>query len=59
MDGRPENEVQRRLTEWVPPDQTFERGYNRIYAEHIGQADKGCDFDVLEGTAPTPKPEIH
>ncbi len=30
-----------------------------LYAEHIGQADKGCDFDFLEGTAPTPEPEIH
>ncbi len=55
----PDDEIQRRLAEWVPPDRTFERGYNRIYAEHIRQADKGCDFDFLEGTAPTPEPEIH
>ena len=24
-----------------------------------GQADQGCDFDFLEGIAPTPEPEIH
>ena len=33
---------------------TFQRGYNRIYAAHITQADKGCDFDYLSagfGTA--------
>ena len=42
-----------------PPDRTFQRGYNRMYAAHITQADKGCDFDFLEGTAPTPEPEIH
>ncbi len=54
-----EAEIQRRLAEWTPPDRTFLRGYNRIYAEHIRQADKGCDFDFLEGTAPVPEPEIH
>jgi dihydroxy-acid dehydratase len=54
-----EDEIARRLAEWVPPDRTFARGYNRIYAEHILQADKGCDFDFLEGTAPVPEPEIH
>lgn len=52
-------EIERRLREWSPPDRTFQRGYNRLFAEHISQADKGCDFDFLEGTAPTPEPEIH
>ncbi|MEQ9692220.1 MAG: L-arabinonate dehydratase [Bauldia litoralis] len=54
-----ETEIARRLAEWVPPDRTFERGYNRLYASHIQQADKGCDFDFLAGTARTPEPEIH
>jgi dihydroxy-acid dehydratase len=54
-----ESEIARRLTEWTPPDRNFPRGYNRLYAEHIKQADKGCDFDFLEGTGPTPEPEIH
>jgi dihydroxyacid dehydratase/phosphogluconate dehydratase len=54
-----EAEIARRLAEWTPPDRTFLRGYNRIYAEHIRQADKGCDFDFLEGTEATPEPEIH
>ncbi|MEX0853972.1 MAG: L-arabinonate dehydratase [Bauldia sp.] len=54
-----DGEIARRLAEWSPPDRTFERGYNAIYARHIRQADKGCDFDFLEGTAPTPEPEIH
>jgi dihydroxy-acid dehydratase len=55
----PEAEIARRLAEWTPPDRTFPRGYNRMYAAHITQADKGCDFDFLEGTEPTPEPEIH
>jgi len=25
----------------------------------VTQADKGCDFDFLEGGAATPEPEIH
>ena len=54
-----EAEIARRLAEWSPPDRSFQRGYNRMYAAHITQADKGCDFDFLEGTAPTPEPEIH
>jgi dihydroxy-acid dehydratase len=52
-------EIERRLKDWSPPDRTFPRGYNRLFAEHIRQADKGCDFDFLEGTAPIPEPEIH
>ena len=31
----------------------------KLYAEHVSQADRGCDFDFLEGTAPIPEPEIH
>ena len=27
------------------------RGYARLYAEHITQADRGCDFDFLQGDA--------
>jgi len=29
------------------------------FSRHIMQANEGCDFDFLEGTAPTPEPEIH
>ena len=54
-----EAEIARRLAEWTPPERNFPRGYNRLFAEHIQQADKGCDFDFLEGTAPVPEPEIH
>ena len=37
----------------------YERGFGALYQQHITQADQGCDFDFLEGTAPTPEPEIH
>jgi dihydroxy-acid dehydratase len=52
-------EVSRRKAEWKPPPRKFERGYGALFSRHIRQADQGCDFDFLEGTAPTPEPEIH
>jgi dihydroxy-acid dehydratase len=54
-----QQELERRRSAWVPPPRKFERGYGAIFARHIRQANEGCDFDVLEGTAPTPEPEIH
>jgi hypothetical protein len=37
----------------------YPRGYGHLYARHVTQANKGCDFDFLEGTAPIADPEIH
>jgi dihydroxy-acid dehydratase len=48
----------RRETRRAAP-QRYVRGYGRLFMEHINQADQGCDFDFLEGTAPTPDPPIH
>ncbi|HTS55143.1 MAG TPA: dihydroxy-acid dehydratase [Burkholderiales bacterium] len=33
----------------LPPPPVPERGYARLYAEHVTQADLGCDFDFLPG----------
>ena len=41
-------ELERRRAAWSPPAQRFERGYGWMFAQHILQADKGCDFDYLE-----------
>ena len=30
-----------------------------LYAQHVTQANEGCDFDFLTRGAPTPDPEIH
>lgn len=54
-----EEELAARRAAWTPPKRKFERGFGAIYAHHITQADKGCDFDVLMGTMATPEPEIH
>ena len=32
---------------------SYERGFGALYQQHITQANQGCDFDFLEGTAPT------
>ncbi|BBK42467.1 dihydroxy-acid dehydratase [Allostella vacuolata] len=55
----PEEEMARRRAAWTPPPVKFQRGYGVIMSRHITQADKGCDFDFLAGTEPTPEPEIH
>ena len=55
----PEQELQKRKSGWKKPAQKYERGYGAIFSRHVKQADEGCDFDFLEGTAPTPEPEIH
>ncbi|MEP6943394.1 MAG: L-arabinonate dehydratase [Betaproteobacteria bacterium] len=52
-------ELARRRAAWKKPPPKFERGYGALYQQHITQADQGCDFDFLEGTAPTAEPEIH
>ncbi|HWI37126.1 MAG TPA: L-arabinonate dehydratase [Burkholderiales bacterium] len=52
-------EMQRRKAAWRRPQRKYERGYGAIFAQHVRQADEGCDFDFLEGTQPTPEPEIH
>jgi dihydroxy-acid dehydratase len=52
-------ELARRRAAWKKPAPRFERGYGALYQQHVTQADQGCDFDFLEGTAPTAEPEIH
>ena len=52
-------EMQKRKSAWRPAARKYERGYGAIFAQHVKQADEGCDFDFLEGTAPIPEPEIH
>ncbi|MCX5538827.1 dihydroxy-acid dehydratase [Paraburkholderia sp. CNPSo 3076] len=43
-------ELARRKTEWQAPALP-ERGYYRLYVEHVLQADKGADLDFLVGAS--------
>jgi dihydroxy-acid dehydratase len=54
-----EEELARRRSAWKPRELPYPRGFVALYARHVRQADKGCDFDLLEGTAPLPEPSIH
>jgi len=52
-------ELARRRAKWQRPPPHYTRGFGALYQNHITQANEGCDFDFLEGTAATPDPEIH
>ena len=54
------DELARRRAVWTPPAPKFERGYGWMFAQHIRQADEGCDFDYLETQfgAPVGEPDI-
>ncbi len=52
-------ELAARLAAYVPQQRPEKRGYVKLHADHVTQADQGCDYDFLEGTDPIPEPEIH
>ena len=54
-----DDELARRRADWRPPPRPVTRGYTRLYQEHVTQAHEGCDFDFLQGDAPSPEPAIY
>jgi L-arabonate dehydrase len=48
-----EDELARRRAAWQPPAQVYDRGYYRLYIDHVLQADQGADFDFLVGKSST------
>ena len=54
-----DEELGRRRAGWSPRQAPYPRGFGRLYAAHVTQANRGCDFDFLEGTEPIAEPEIH
>jgi len=55
----PEAELAARRSVWVPPVFPASRGYVQLFARHVTQADRGCDFDFLEGAGGVGEPAIH
>lgn len=51
-------ELTRRRSEWVAPAPAYTRGYGRLFIDHVQQADKGVDFDILEGHSGTPVSKV-
>ncbi len=43
----PAEEIARRLASFSPPPPAYDRGYGRLFLEHVTQANRGCDFDFL------------
>ena len=54
-----DDELANRRAQWRPEPSHYDRGFGALYAAHVTQADRGCDFDLLEAGAETPEPEIH
>jgi dihydroxy-acid dehydratase len=54
-----DEELATRRASWLPPSRHYERGFGALYAAHVTQAERGCDFDFLHAGAETAEPEIH
>jgi dihydroxyacid dehydratase/phosphogluconate dehydratase len=52
-----ERTMAQRREQWRPPEPRFERGYGALYAEHITQANEGCDFGFLARRGRNPEPD--
>jgi L-arabonate dehydrase len=44
-----DEELARRRAKWRPPQSQYDRGYSKLYLDHVMQADKGADLDFLVG----------
>jgi dihydroxy-acid dehydratase len=42
-----QEEIQSRLKNFIPPKRHYDRGYGRLFLDHVTQAHLGCDFDFL------------
>ena len=45
----PEEELAARLAAWLPTAEIPKRGYEKLFVEHVTQANQGIDFDFLIG----------
>lgn len=46
-----DEELAVRRSAWNPPQPPADRGWTRLYTEHVQQADTGADFDFLVGSS--------
>ena len=44
-----EAELAQRRAAWAPPEPPMAGGYQKLYFDHVLQADRGCDLDFLVG----------
>ncbi|MFN0171644.1 MAG: IlvD/Edd family dehydratase [Bryobacteraceae bacterium] len=43
----PDDEIARRLAAFQKPKPHYDRGYGKLFLQHVMQANHGCDFDFL------------
>ena len=53
-----DDELEARRAALSLPPRVYQRGYAALYVDHVLQANDGCDFNFLAGTAPTGEPKI-
>jgi len=53
-----DEELESRRKAWKAPAPRYSRGYGAIFAQHVTQANEGCDFAVLASRSPVPEPDI-
>jgi dihydroxy-acid dehydratase len=46
-----DDELARRRASWLPPEVPVTRGYQRLYLDHVQQANVGADLDFLVGAS--------
>jgi dihydroxy-acid dehydratase len=44
-----DDELAKRRKAWKPPKAPMQRGYVKLYVDHVNQASEGCDLDFLVG----------
>jgi dihydroxy-acid dehydratase len=54
-----DEEFERRRKSWKAPPPRYTRGYGAIFAEHVTQANEGCDFAILARRDAVPEPDIY
>jgi dihydroxy-acid dehydratase len=53
-----DSELARRRSAYQPPAERWTRGYQKLFDQHVTQANQGCDFDFLHGRTPGAEPDI-
>jgi L-arabonate dehydrase len=48
----PPDEIAKRSAEFSPAPPHYDRGYGKLFLDHVTQANEGCDFDFLQAVEP-------
>ena len=48
-----EEDLSKRRANFQPKPSPYQRGYQKLFTDHVTQANQGCDFDFLRATNPS------